>query len=294
MIPSPTVALHLSMDKRFLLLTRYPQGSPIQSLALLDADTRLLIRDSAVAACPQSGPCAIIMGADPMALTIDGGHAIASSPDTNELKYVYIQPSRVVVNSTSVTSFAAAIPSSAFAKPQDQQKLVKSFEKVTKALDKAAAFQAMWTQNPVLQAELEREAALDGRRPHRGGVLDAGFSGDRSQESDDDREARAAKPAAAGGRDSNDSDDDGEDERQEHLAKALDKLRKAMDLFDGCTGGDPKHDVITDCDEAGPASGRNARAAVGGNGRCSLMHAARQLEQAIEGQLAPAPPKFVP
>ncbi len=273
MIPSPTVALHLSMDGRFLLLTRYPQGSPIQSLAILDADTRLLIRDSAVAACPQSGPCAFVVGADPMALTIDGGHAIASSPDTNELKFVYIQPSRLVINSSSVTSFAAAIPSSAFAKPQDQRKLLKSFEKVTKALKKAAAFQAMWTQNPVLQAELEREAARDGR----GVAWRAGTPGQASE-----AQPSAAPEGVAGGNarsqeSGDDDDDEDEDERQEHLEKALDKLHKAMQLFDGCVGGDPKKDLITDCDEAK-----------------TLMHAARQLERAITAELAPSAPEVVP
>jgi len=61
------------------------------------------------------------------------------------------------------------------------------------------------------------------------------------------------------------------------MKQVIKELRKAMDLFDGCVGGDPKHDVITDCDEAR-----------------TLMHAARQLEQAIEAELAPVPPQYVP
>ena len=108
---------------------------------------------------------------------------------------------------------------------------------MTKALRKAAAFQAMKTPNPVLQAAMSRY---------------------RQQEGEDDEE-------------------EDEDERQEHLEKALKELRKAMDLFDGCVGGDPRHDLITDCDEAR-----------------TLMHAARQLEQAIEAELAPEPPKMMP
>jgi hypothetical protein len=128
--------VHLSMDGRFILLTRYPVASTDQTLLVLDAATRQTLWESFIGACT-TPPCPFPLPANPMAITIDGSHAIVSDPTYDELDYVYLGPARTVLVAESLERVVASVPPEAYDKPADQKKLGKDVDKIGKDLEKA-------------------------------------------------------------------------------------------------------------------------------------------------------------
>ena len=135
--PGNAVAVNLTADGRFVLVTRHPVstsgGQPVTTLSTYDADTLALVRHNDTALCDPPGPCPV-PPPTPIALAIDGTNGFIADPLHDRIEYLYFDPpagspgqarsrkARLV--SAYLVTVIEAVQPAAFLAPSDQAKMV--------------------------------------------------------------------------------------------------------------------------------------------------------------------------
>jgi hypothetical protein len=156
----------LSVDGRFVLVTRYPvasqEGQPRVSVTTYNADSLTWVRESAASLC-EATPCPELLSPAPLALTVDASPP-STDPENAKIAYMYLDAPRSRFVSSYLEVVIGATKDEAFVDASDKTQMLTAAHVATTLFELGET-----APNEEARRALMRQAAvkLDAIQQHR-------------------------------------------------------------------------------------------------------------------------------